>query len=51
MSNTIVYIHGVGGVTPLEDWLDPLNVGLVQAGHSRSTRRTTPSSRSPTSRC
>lgn len=34
MSNTIVYIHGVGGVTPLEDWLDPLNVGLVQAGHS-----------------
>lgn len=34
MSNTIVYIHGVGGVTPFEDWLEPLNVGLVQAGHS-----------------
>ncbi|MBE7323718.1 hypothetical protein IEQ44_03515 [Nocardioides sp. Y6] len=34
MSHTIVYLHGVGGVTPLEDWLDPLNVGLAQAGHS-----------------
>lgn len=34
MSHTIVYLHGVGGVTPLEDWLEPLNVGLAQAGHS-----------------
>lgn len=34
MSHTIVYVHGVGGVTPLEDWLDPLNRGLAQAGHS-----------------
>lgn len=29
-----MYVHGVGGVTPLEDWLEPLNVGLAQAGHS-----------------
>lgn len=34
MRHTIVYIHGVGGVTPVEDWLDPLNASLAQAGYS-----------------
>lgn len=34
MNHTIVYVHGVGGVTPLEDWLEPLSVGLTQARHS-----------------
>jgi hypothetical protein len=34
VKHTVIYLHGVGGGTPRECWLSPLNTGLLQSGFS-----------------